>query len=140
VGAIYAAFLAGFLSYFYGFRPGFMEVSSALWATLMGLVFLGLLAQVLLSPGKIQGLRAAFPLICGLMALLIVVALSPQSLLHWLYRVTGQPPSQGDRLFLRIVLGILIAWLARQAVQVRRKLKTLEKQEGSKSTQPQVRR
>jgi hypothetical protein len=79
----------------------------------------------LLYPGKSKGLRAAFPLFCGFIAVLICVALFPQSVLDRLYRMTGQDPGAGDRVFLRLVIGILIAWMVWQAIQIRRKLHVL---------------
>jgi hypothetical protein len=139
LGAVGTFFLVAILCYARGYKPEIMDISNAVWAPYFAIIALGFWAEALLYPSRSRGLRAAFVLIFGFLAMLLCIALFPQPLLDWLYRVTDQSPGKGDRAFLRVVIGLLIPWMVWQAVKVRRKLYVLQRAEQDTSlelTQP----
>ncbi len=112
------AILVGYLGYKL-FAP---DVSEAMWTVVMVLVLLGFVVDVVRYRGTLKGLHAAFPLLAGLTAMLIYCIADPDTLLNWLYHISASTPHQDDPTFLRIILGIIAAWLIWQMVQVRRKI------------------
>ena len=87
------------------------------------LCFLGFLVDVLRYPGQLKGLQAAFPLLAGLTAMLIYFVADPQPLLNGLYRISDGTPSKDDPTFLRVIVGVIVAWLIWQMVQVQKKIR-----------------
>lgn len=127
LGVVVTFFLVGTICYARGYKPEMVDISNAVWVPYLAIITLGFLAEALLYPRRSRGLSAAFVLIFGGVAMLICIALYPQPLLDWLCSVTGQSPGKGDRVFLRVIIGMLIPWMVWQAVKVRRKLYTLQR-------------
>jgi hypothetical protein len=62
------------------------------------------------------------PLLGGSTALLIYFAAQPNSILVWLYRVSGESPGKYDSAFLRVIIGFLAVLLVWPMVQMYRKV------------------
>ena len=112
-----SAVLAGVI--FAILRPDISDVMWELWPVLVLAAFL---IDVVRYRGQRRGLLAAFVVLFGLTAVLIGFAVQPEPLLNWLYRVRGVAAGHDDPTVLRIILGLIAAWLMWQIVAVCRRL------------------
>ncbi len=128
---VVATFLIGAVGYYLDIKPGFRGPSSAVTSAIMIFVWLGLLWDVLRHPDTPKGLAAAFALLVGFTSVLIYFAIDPQSLLDWLYGISGGRPNESDPTFVRLMIGFVVAWLIWQIVEVRKKIRRLKQLEQS---------
>jgi hypothetical protein len=105
-----------------GYKVFHRDISDVMWNVVLVLSVLAFALDVILHRKNIKGLQAALPLLGGSTALLIYFAAQPNSILVWLYRVSGESPGKYDSAFLRVIIGFIAVLLVWQMVQMYRKI------------------